>query len=59
MGQQFFYCQACGTRVTTDDLQSGGAQRTSTRIRCKECAKKKTQRTRVDAVRTDPAATAT
>ena len=54
MGQQFFYCQSCGTRVTGEDLQEGQAQRTSTRIRCAECAKKKTQRRRADPPRTTP-----
>jgi DNA-directed RNA polymerase subunit RPC12/RpoP len=44
MGQQIFYCQSCGNRVTGEDLQAGGAQRTTTRIRCAECARKKTQR---------------
>jgi hypothetical protein len=53
MGQQFFYCSGCGTRITSDDLQNGEAQRTSTRVRCGECAKKKTQRKRLDPVRTD------
>ena len=55
MGQQYFYCQTCGTRITGDDLQSGGAQRTNTRIRCVECAKKKTQRKRLEPIRTEPA----
>ncbi len=55
MGQQYFYCQTCGTRITGDDLESGGAQRTTTRIRCVECAKKKTQRKRLEPIRTDPA----
>lgn len=56
MGQPFFYCSGCGTRITGDELESGEAQRTSTRIRCGECAKKKTQRKRLDPVRTDGAA---
>jgi hypothetical protein len=55
MGQQYFYCQTCGTRITGDDLESGGAQRTSTRIRCVECAKKKTQRKLRDVIPTVPA----
>jgi hypothetical protein len=54
MGQQFFYCQTCGTRVTGEDLESGGAQRTTTRIRCVECAKKKTQRKRLEGVPAAP-----
>lgn len=44
MGQPFFYCQACGTRITGGDLQDGEALRTDTRIKCAECAKKKTVR---------------
>jgi len=56
MGQEFFYCQSCGTRVTGEDLASGGAQRTTTRIRCVECAKKKTQRRRLQGVPTVPLA---
>jgi hypothetical protein len=59
MGQQFFYCQSCGTRVTTEDLQAGEAQRTSTRIRCAECAKKKTQRRPVAPPRTPSGAPTT
>lgn len=58
MGQQFFYCQSCGTRVTSEDLQGGAAQRTTTRIRCAECAKKKTQRKRIDPLPTDSSAPA-
>jgi len=59
MGQQFFYCQSWGTRVTTEDLQAGEAQRTSTRIRCAECAKTKTQRRRADPPRTPSGAPTT
>lgn len=44
MGQQFFYCQSCGIRVTSEDLQGGEALRTSTRIKCRDCARKQTQR---------------
>jgi len=58
MGQQYFYCQTCGTRITGDDLESGGAQRTNTRIRCVDCAKKKTQRKRLESVPIDPVAPA-
>ena len=53
MGQQFFYCQSCGTRVTSEDLQGGEAQRTSTRIRCAECAKKVTRRKPLNSTRAD------
>ena len=56
MGQQFFYCQTCGTRITGEDLERGGALRTNTRIRCVDCAKKKTVRKHLEPVPTDPIA---
>jgi len=53
MGMQFFYCQGCGTRVTGEDLERGGAQRTSTRVRCAECARKRTRRKTLDVLPAD------
>lgn len=46
MGQEFFYCRTCGTRVTGSELLSGEARRTATQIRCADCLKKASTNTR-------------
>jgi hypothetical protein len=46
MGQEFFYCRTCGTRVTGDELRSGEARRSTTQIRCADCLKKASANTR-------------
>jgi DNA-directed RNA polymerase subunit RPC12/RpoP len=46
MGEEFFYCRTCGTRVTGSELLSGEARRTATQIRCADCLKKASTNTR-------------
>ena len=38
MGKETYYCYRCQSRVTSDDLEKGGAKKLGNRIACVECA---------------------
>ena len=40
MGNQIFYCSACGTRILSSDFGTGRALRQGHLIRCEDCVRK-------------------